>query len=273
MYIFGKTSNKAPERRRLALIGGMILLLLLTAGCGKLQPQTPDAPAPQAEEPIPDADEQEAPAQPEDEPETPEQAPETTPEPEKDNAQPEAEEDWRLILVNADHPVPEDYSVTLKELRNDQWVDERIYPELQQMFDDARELGIYPLINESYRTAERQQEILDGYIASYEAEGLSEAEAEEQALAVVAKPGTSEHQLGLALDIIAENEDDSTETWQWLKDNCWRYGFILRYPEDKAEITGITYEPWHFRYVGADAAQQITEQGITLEEYLDKAEN
>ena len=273
MYIFGKTSNKAPKRRRLALIGGMILLLLLTAGCGKLQPQTPDAPAPQAEEPIPDADEQEAPAQPEDEPETPEQAPETTPEPEKDNAQPEAEEDWRLILVNADHPVPEGYSVTLKELRNDQWVDERIYPELQQMFDDARELGIYPLINESYRTAERQQEILDGYIASYEAEGLSEAEAEEQALAVVAKPGTSEHQLGLALDIIAENEDDSTETWQWLKDNCWRYGFILRYPEDKAEITGITYEPWHFRYVGADAAQQITEQGITLEEYLDKAEN
>jgi D-alanyl-D-alanine carboxypeptidase len=159
--------------------------------------------------------------------------------------------------------------VTLKELRNDQWVDERIYPELQQMFDDARAEGIYPLINESYRSAERQQEILDNYIAAYEAEGLSTEEAQQRALEVVAKPGTSEHQLGLALDIIVEYEEDSTQTWQWLKENCWRYGFILRYPEDKTEITGISYEPWHFRYVGAEAAQQITERGITLEEYLE----
>lgn len=259
--------------RLLVMIGVMIMTVLLLSGCGKLQDQSPDPQlmqdaqtaqeAPQ-EAPAPT---QEEPAEPEEDPQTPAQ--ETEPASEEDPAQTDAEDDWKLILVNAEHPVPEDYSVTLKELRNDQWVDERIYPELQQMFDDARAEGIYPLINESYRSAERQQEILDNYIAAYEAEGLSTEEAQQRALEVVAKPGTSEHQLGLALDIIVEYEEDSTVTWQWLKENCWRYGFILRYPEDKTEITGISYEPWHFRYVGAEAAQQITERGITLEEYLE----
>ena len=259
--------------RLLVMIGVMIMTVLLLSGCGKLQDQSPDPQlmqdaqtaqeAPQ-EAPAPT---QEEPAEPEEDPQTPAQ--ETEPASEEDPAQTNAGDDWKLILVNAEHPVPEDYSVTLKELRNDQWVDERIYPELQQMFDDARAEGIYPLINESYRSAERQQEILDNYIAAYEAEGLSTEEAQQRALEVVAKPGTSEHQLGLALDIIVEYEEDSTVTWQWLKENCWRYGFILRYPEDKTEITGISYEPWHFRYVGAEAAQQITERGITLEEYLE----
>ena len=175
---------------------------------------------------------------------------------------------WKLILVNAGHPLPEDFTVKLKALRNGHFVDERIYPELQQMFDDARAEGIYPLINESYRTAERQQEILDKYIAQYEKNGMSRAEAEAKARTVVALPGTSEHQLGLALDIIAEKDADSTATWQWLKENAWRYGFILRYPEDKEEITGISFEPWHYRYVGKEAAQEITSSGICLEEYL-----
>ena len=173
-----------------------------------------------------------------------------------------------LILVNADHPIPEDYTVTLKQLRNGQSVDERIYPQLQQMFDHARQDGIYPLINESYRTAERQQEIMDKYVSNYRAGGLSEEDAVKKALTVVAVPGTSEHQLGLALDIIAEYDSDSSATWEWLRDHCWHYGFILRYPADKVKVTGISYEPWHFRYVGIDAAREIMEQGITLEEYL-----
>ena len=199
------------------------------------------------------------------------EAPETTPPetaaPTEAPTEPQ-DESWKLILVNASHPLPEGYSVTLKELRNGHRVDERIYPELQQMFDDARAAGVYPYINESYRTTERQQQILDKYVAGYEAEGMSHDEAVAAALERVALPGTSEHELGLALDIIAEYADDSTATWQWLKDNCWRYGFILRYPEDKTGITGITYEPWHFRYVGVEAAKEITERGICLEEYL-----
>ena len=181
---------------------------------------------------------------------------------------PPADESWKLLLVNADHPLPEDFTVTLKALRNGHYVDERIYPELQQMFDDARAEGIYPLINESYRTGERQQQIMDKYIANYEATGLSHADAVKKARQIVALPGTSEHQLGLALDIIAEYDSDSTATWQWLRENCWRYGFILRYPADKEDITGISYEPWHFRYVGVEAAREIMKTGICLEEYL-----
>lgn len=196
------------------------------------------------------------------------QAPDTQPPTAAPETQAPEAEDWMLLLVNAEHPIPEGFTVRLKELRNGHHVDERIYPALQQMFDDARAEGIYPLINESYRTEERQQQILDEYIESYQAEGLSREEAEQKALTVVALPGTSEHQLGLAVDIIAEYSDDSTATWQWLRDNSWRYGFILRYPENREEITGISFEPWHFRYVGPQAAQEITQQGLCLEEYL-----
>jgi len=181
-----------------------------------------------------------------------------------------ADESWKLVLVNADHPLPEGFTVQLKALRNGHHVDERIYPELQQMFDDARAAGIYPLINESFRTGERQQEIMDKYIAGYEAQGMSHDEAVKKAHSLVAEPGTSEHQLGLALDIIAEFDADSTATWNWLKDNAWRYGFILRYPADKVDLTGIDYEPWHYRYVGVPTAEEITKQGLCLEEYLNE---
>ena len=240
----------------------LLLALLLLTGCGA------KVPAPAASAPAPVA--VEAPSEPEKQtaPEKPvEPEPEPVPAPEPEPA-PEAPDDgWKLLLVNADHPLPEDFTVTLKALRNGQQVDERIYPELQQMFDDARAAGIYPYINESFRTFERQQEIMDKYIARYEAEGLKHADAEKKAREIVAIPGTSEHQLGLALDIIAE-KGESADVWQWLKDNSWRYGFILRYPADKEEITGITFEPWHFRYVGAEDAEKITGQGVCLEEYL-----
>ncbi len=229
--------------------------------------ETEAAAPPAAEEPPeetdPPAESGETPAGTEAEAEAEAQAP-AGPEPEE----PEPEdESWKLILVNAEHPIPEGYEFTLMELRNGQHVDERIYPELQRMFDDARAEGIYPFVNESYRTAEEQQAIMDEYIARYEAAGSEHEEAVRQAREIVALPGTSEHQLGLALDIIAEFSEDSWPTWQWLKDNCARYGFILRYPADKTEITGIAYEPWHFRYVGAEAAAEIMERGLALEEY------
>ena len=141
------------------------------------------------------------------------------------------------------------------------------------MFDDARKLGNYPLINESYRTSQRQQEIMDKYIASFESQGFSHSNAVEKAHSIVALPGTSEHELGLALDIIDEYNADSTKLWQWLRENCWKYGFILRYPADKVEITGIDYEPWHFRYVGVPTAEEIMKDGLCLEEYLELTGN
>ena len=105
-------------------------------------------------------------------------------------------------------------------------------------------------------------------------EGLSYEDAAVKAATVVAKPGTSEHQVGLALDIVSSEYQEldeaqmETEDQKWLMENSWKYGFILRYPMDKSEITGVIFEPWHYRYVGKKAAKEITEQNITLEEYV-----
>ncbi len=262
-------------RRVLALAAA--LLLTLTVGCARTEAppaqQSAIAASPavsaaeQPSEPQPESEPApEPPADPRPEPQPEPEPP--APEPEPSDPEPPAEDDsWMLLLVNADNPLPEDFTVSLKALRNGQSVDERIYPALQQMFDDARAQGVWPLINESFRTFERQQEIMDKYIARYEAGGSSHDDAVKQARAIVALPGTSEHQLGLALDIIAEKGDNET-VWAWLRQNAPRYGFILRYPADKEEITGISYEPWHFRYVGVDDALAITEAGVALEEYL-----
>lgn len=252
--------------RRLALRRGAaallaLLLLMSLAACSKTPAPADTGSAGSSTVPI-----SPAPAQTKTETDS---APQTeTPAP--GTEAPAPDESWKLLLVNADHPLPEGFEVELKALRNGHHVDIRVYPELQQMFDDARAEGIYPYINESFRTAQRQQEILDSYISRYEAQGMSRAAAEEKALQVVALPGTSEHQLGLALDIIAEFDADNTATWQWLKQHCAEYGFILRYPADKEEITGISYEPWHFRYVGVEAAREIMSSGVCLEEYLEQ---
>lgn len=184
---------------------------------------------------------------------------------------PNIEEDWRLILVNASNPIPENYNVDLTELKNGVCVDSRIYPDLQLMFDDARNEGIYPVVGEGYRTYEEQADMMRSKINSYINEGYSLGEAEDLAEDYVAKPGTSEHELGIALDINADKTLCSNEeVYDWLYENAYRYGFVLRYPSGKENITGIDYEPWHYRYVGHEAAEEIYNSGLTLEEYLDK---
>ena len=179
-------------------------------------------------------------------------------------------EEWNLIVVNRWNDLPEDYSVTLTELSNGQKVDSRIYPYLQEMFDAARAEGIYPIVREGYRTAEEQQEILDDKIQAYINEGYSRARAEKTAQEWVALPGTSEHQLGGAVDINADKSKCSNErVYEWLAENAYKYGFILRYPPGKRENTGISYEPWHYRYVGEEVAEEIYEREICLEEYFE----
>ena len=179
-------------------------------------------------------------------------------------------EEWNLIVVNAWNELPEDYSVELTELSNGQKVDSRIYPYLQEMFDAAREEGVYPVVREGYRTAEEQQEILEDRIQTYINQGYSRSRAERTAKEWVALSGTSEHQLGIAVDINADKSMCSNEeVYAWLAENAYKYGFILRYPPGKQEITGTSYEPWHYRYVGVEAAQEIYEQGICLEEYFE----
>ncbi len=181
----------------------------------------------------------------------------------------EKKEAWQLILVNKWHPMPEDYQVELTELSNGQSVDSRMYPSLQKMFDDARSQGIYPTVASGYRTAKRQQSLLDEKIAEYEAEGCTGAEARRKAKKWVAVPGTSEHQLGLGVDINADGvHSKGKEVYDWLDRNGYQYGFIRRYPKDKTGITGIINEPWHYRFVGVKAAKEIYRRGVCLEEYL-----
>lgn len=177
---------------------------------------------------------------------------------------------WQLLLVNRWNPIPEGYTPELTELWNGESVDSRIYSDLQEMFDDARAEGLEPYVNAGYRTNEVQQSLMDEEVEDYISQGYSEAEARKMAEQWVAVPGTSEHQMGLAVDI-SMNDNGSqgaADVWQWLMENSYKYGFILRYPEDKAEITGIAYEPWHYRYVGKETAEEIYRRGVCLEEYL-----
>ncbi len=179
-------------------------------------------------------------------------------------------DDWRLILVNNTHALPEDYEISLTELSNGKKIDSRIYSDLQEMFDDARSEGIYPVVVEGYRTHGEQEQMMSEKIDSYKAEGYSKKEAEKLAEEWVAVPGTSEHELGLAVDINPDyNYSGDDELYRWLADNAYKYGFILRYPDGEESITGIAYEPWHYRYVGKENAFDIKNSGLTLEEYLE----
>jgi D-alanyl-D-alanine carboxypeptidase len=178
---------------------------------------------------------------------------------------------WCLILVNKWNYVPDDYKVELTELANGQSVDKRIYPALQEMFDTARSNNVYPIVASGYRTAKKQQSLMDEKIAEYRAEGCSAKEAAAKAEEWVSVPGASEHQLGIAVDINADGINSAGhEVYEWLNKNAHKFGFICRYPPDKTEITGVVNEPWHYRYVGVDAASAMHNQSICLEEYLNK---
>ena len=185
------------------------------------------------------------------------------------------EADWNLLLVNADNPLPADFQAPeLTELKNGHAIDSRVYPALQRMMDDCRAAGLQPLICSSFRTRDKQAQLHENKIQRLLAEGYSQDAAEAEAARWVAPPGTSEHETGMAVDIvdtgyqILDERQEQTPVQQWLMAHCAEYGFILRYPTDKSSITGVGYEPWHYRYVGETAAREIMERGICLEEYL-----
>ena len=177
-----------------------------------------------------------------------------------------------LMLVNRNNPIPAGYEVELTELSNGQSVATVIYPALQLMFDDARAQGVYPIVASGFRTAEKQQSLMDEKIQGFVDEGYSEADAIAEAALWVNAVGESEHQTGLAVDINADGVHSyGWEVYDWLALNAWQYGFILRYPEGKTDITGTDYEPWHYRYVGLEAAAKIHRSGQCLEEFLGEA--
>ena len=192
----------------------------------------------------------------------------------KEELKEEVELPWNLVLVNGNHPMEEGYVPELMELEEGYSVDSRILDAAQEMLAAAKEEGLHIDICSAYRSVERQGEVFGESMKVRVKEGLSYWEAFSETSLNVALPGTSEHALGLALDLISnqyteldERQEETAEA-KWLKENCHKYGFILRYPPEKTNVTGITYEPWHYRYVGKEHAKKIMEQGITLEEYL-----
>lgn len=184
-------------------------------------------------------------------------------------------EDWNLILVNKTHPIPEDYEVELKSIGSGHQIDARAYDDFKAMIQASKQDGVTIYVTSSYRDMDKQITLYEKKTDSYLQQGYSLEDALSKAGQVVAVPGTSEHHLGLAIDVVSseyrklDEKQENTKGFQWMKAHSWEYGFILRYPNGSTDITGIIYEPWHFRYVGLEAAKEIYERGITLEEYLD----
>lgn len=183
--------------------------------------------------------------------------------------------DWNLILVNKDNPIPEDYKVETVKVEGRWEVDIRIKESLEQMIKDARKEGLDPIICSAYRTPNYQKNLFNKKVTEYKRKGYSQKNAEEQAALWVTIPGTSEHEIGLSVDIVGRNyqildeKQEDTAIQKWLMEHCYEYGFILRYPTDKKDITKINYEPWHYRYVGIKDAMYIKEKGFCLEEYIE----
>ncbi len=195
------------------------------------------------------------------------------PEPETENEF--KKDDWNLLLVNKQHTIPEEYTFTLGTIKGSMQCDERIISPLTEMFSQAKKDGVNLIVCSPYRDIHRQEFLFNRKINHYLNQGYSFMDAYKTASITVTVPGASEHQVGLAVDIICDNYSaldegfGNTEAGKWLKENSKNYGFILRYPQGKENITGIQYEPWHFRYVGKEAATIIMEQDITLEEFIE----
>ena len=129
-------------------------------------------------------------------------------------------------------------------------------------------------ISAGYRSVAYQQKLFDDKVYSYRQQGMTGAQARSAARKLVAEPGCSEHHTGLAFDITVPGTSfGGTKQAKWLEEHCWEWGFILRYPADKTAITGITNEPWHFRYVGVDASMEMRETGECLEEYVERKQS
>ena len=183
-------------------------------------------------------------------------------------------DDWRLQLVNRDHPSNPENKPNLTYVRSGIYVDSRCYADLIAMLKACQSEGLRPLVCSGYRDLDEQTRLFENKVRRLRAEGMTKEDASLAAQTVVALPGTSEHHIGLAVDIVDQSyqllneRQEQTAVQQWLIEHCWEYGFILRYPKGKSDITSIIYEPWHYRYVGREIAAEIRSSGLCLEEYL-----
>ena len=186
--------------------------------------------------------------------------------------------DWRLVVANKQYPLPESYKIDVSYVSGNYRLDSRIADAYKQMITAAKNDGISLVIISGFRTYQGQTSLFNNKVNQYINSGYSREKAKELAAQYVAPPGTSEHLTGLAVDLISPdwynyNSDlnsnfENTKQFEWLYNNCAKYGFCLRYPKDKVSITGYNYEPWHYRYVGVEAATEIMNRKICLEEYV-----
>ncbi len=203
----------------------------------------------------------------------PEPSDEPTPEPDPFADKPEIDiTDWKYVLANQSHLLGSDFIPEVSPLENGHFFDSRAVDALKAFIQGARDAGLSVYLTSSYRPYSTQEYLFNKKVAEYGGD-------RETAARIVAIPGSSEHQTGLAADICDQyyqymNESlANTELSKWMKAHCAEYGFILRFPEDKQEITGIMFEPWHFRYVGEEAAAYIMEKGLCLEEFVELYQN
>ena len=258
----------AKKSKGIALLLLIVLLLILVSS--RMTPKEalrPGAPT-VTDDPIP----------PETEPpeETPEPTPEPTPPPNIRTILPGlSRNDWNLKLVNNTNVLSNTFAPDVVAVRNDQYFDARAADKLEEFLSAAEAAGYTVFIRAAYRPFATQAYLFNGRASQIQwGTTMTLLEAETEARKVVAYPGTSEHQLGLCVDVM-DNKDTTMKAEEvenlpllkWMQAHCAEYGFVLRYPKDKQEITGW-YEPWHFRYVGEEAAKYMTENNLCLEEFI-----
>lgn len=183
------------------------------------------------------------------------------------------EGDWKLVVVNAYREYDKSYEPKLKKVLPDTgyniYMDHRVADSFTEMYYAAKEDGITLTPISGYRSYERQEMNHKNRIALWQSKGYSYNEAVAKTSEVILPPGTSEHNLGLAMDICSLDYDfNETKEYKWLETNAHKYGFILRYTEEWKSKTGIVGEPWHWRYVGKENAKKIKDSGLCLEEYV-----
>lgn len=180
------------------------------------------------------------------------------------------EENWHLTLVNSGYRIPDSYSPDLVYVcGSGERLDRKVAEHYEKMYNAALEDGVTLTPCSGYRSYETQERNYNRKIEFYQGQGYSYDEAKVKAATIIMPPGSSEHNLGYAMDIVCVDEwFEDTDEFRWLQENAADYGFIMRYPEDKQDITKVIYEPWHWRYVGVETAKELKESGLVLEEYL-----
>ena len=180
------------------------------------------------------------------------------------------EEKWYLTLVNSSYRIPDDYEPDLVYVcGSGERLDRNVAEHYEEMYNAALKDGVNLTPCSGYRSYEVQERNYNNKVSFYESQGYSNKDAKVKAATIIMPPGSSEHNLGYAMDIVCVEEwFEDTQEFKWLTENAADYGFIMRYPKDKQDITKVIYEPWHWRYVGVELAKDLKNSGLVLEEYM-----